>query len=75
LDAFDLPGVSHGVDLIDQCARQAALYPRWLVVTCTVLAAIAALWIVAKLLKWALILLLTLTVAAIVGGVLIWWLG
>jgi hypothetical protein len=63
------------VDLIDQCVRQAALYPRWLVVTSTVLAAIAVLWIVAKLFKWTLILLLTFTAVAIVGGALIWWLG
>jgi len=75
VDVAGLTGVSRGVDLIDQCVRQAALYPRWLVVTCTVLAAIVVLWIVAKLLKWALIFLLALTVVAIVGGVLIWWLG
>jgi hypothetical protein len=75
VDVAGLPVVSRSVDLIDQCVRQAALYPRWLVVTCTVLAGIAALWIVAKLLKWTLILLLTFTVVAIVGGVLLWWLG
>jgi hypothetical protein len=63
------------VDFIDQCVRQAALYPRWLVITSTVLTGIAVLWIVAKLLKWTLILLFTLMVVAIVGGVIIWWLG
>ena len=63
------------MDLIDQCIRQAALYPRWLVVTCTVLTMIAFLWLVAKLLKWTLILLFTLTVVALVGGLLVWWLG
>jgi hypothetical protein len=55
--------------------RQAALYPRWLVVTSTVLAGIAVLWIVAKLLKWTLLLLFTLLVVAIVGGAILWWLG
>ena len=75
LDAALLPVVSHTVDFIDQCVRQAALYPRWLVVTCTVLAAFAVLWIVAKLLKWALVVLLTLMAVAIVGGLVIWWLG
>jgi len=63
------------VDFIDQCLRQAALYPRWLVITSTVLTGIAVLWIVAKLLKWTLILLFTLLVVAIVGGVIVWWLG
>ena len=55
--------------------RQAALYPRWLVITSTVLAAIAVLWLVAKLFKWTLILLFTLTVVALVGGAILWWLG
>ena len=69
------PVVSHEVDFIDQCLRQAALYPRWLVITSTVLAGIAVLWIVAKLLKWAFVFLFVLILLAIVGGVLIWWLG
>ena len=75
MDVARLTGVSRGVDLIDQCVRQAALYPRWLVITSTVLAAIAVLWIVAKLFKWTLILLFMFTVVAIVGGLLLWWLG
>jgi len=75
LDVADLLVVSRGVDLIDQCLRQAALYPRWLVITSTVLAGIAVLWIVAKLFKWTLILLFMFTVVAIVGGLLLWWLG
>jgi hypothetical protein len=75
LDAIRLPVVSHNVDFIDQCVRQAALYPRWLVITSTVLAAIAFLWIVAKLLKWTLLLLLTLVIVAVVGGLILWWLG
>ena len=75
LDASDVPVVSRRVDFFDQCMRQAALYPRWLVITSTVLAGIAVFWIVAKLLKWTLILLLTFLVVAIVGGAILWWLG
>ena len=63
------------MEWLDQFQRQAALYPRWLVITSTVLAAIAVFWIVAKLLKWTLILLFTLMVVAIVGGLILWWLG
>ncbi len=52
-----------------------AAYPRWLVVVCGVLAAVAAVWVLAKLAKWA----LTLVVAAVVLlGVLLvvsWLLG
>jgi uncharacterized membrane protein YjjP (DUF1212 family) len=75
LDESAVPVVSRGVDFFDQCMRQAALYPRWLVITSTVLAAIAVLWLVAKLFKWTLILLFTLTVVALVGGAILWWLG
>ena len=55
--------------------RQAALYPRWLVITCSVIAAVVVLWIVAKLLKWTVFILFTFVVLAIIGGVLVWWLG
>jgi hypothetical protein len=75
LDAGGFAVVSRWVEWIDQFQRQAALYPRWLVITCTVLTAIAVFWIVAKLLKWTLILLLMFMVMAIAGGLLFWWLG
>ncbi len=55
--------------------RQAALYPRWLVITGSVLVGLVALWIVVKLLKWTMILLFTLILLVIVAGVLIGWLG
>jgi uncharacterized membrane protein YjjP (DUF1212 family) len=63
------------MEWLDQFQRQAALYPRWLVITSTVLAAIAVFWIVAKLLKWTLILLLMFIAMAIVGGLVLLWLG
>jgi len=75
LDAVLLPVVSRGVQLIDEIMRQAALYPRWLVITCSVLVGLVALWVVVKLLKWTMILLFTLILLVIVGGVLIGWLG
>jgi len=75
LDADGLPVVSDSVDLIDQCLRQAALYPRWLVITSTVVTLLVLLWIVAKLLKWTLVILLALTLVFTLGGLLIWWLG
>ena len=40
-------------------------YPRWFVIACAIVAAVAAVWIVARLLKLALWLLL---VAVIVAG-------
>lgn len=55
--------------------RQAALYPRWLVIASTVITLTFILWIVVKLLKWSLLLLLTLIVLTIVGGAVLLCLG
>jgi hypothetical protein len=41
-------------------------YPRWFVVLCLTIVAAAAIWLLAKLLKWGLYLLIGLV---IVGGV------
>jgi hypothetical protein len=52
-----------------------AAYPRWFVITCLVLAAIAAGWVLAKLARWALHLVV---VMALLVGVLLavaWLLG
>ncbi len=52
-----------------------AAYPRWLVITCLLLGAVAAVWLLAKLAKWAVVL--TVTVAMVVAAVLaaVWLLG
>jgi hypothetical protein len=63
------------MDVIDQCMRQVALYPRWMVITGAAIALIFIFWIVAKLLKWALVLFLIFSLVIIVGGVLLGWLG
>ena len=42
-----------------------ASYPRWFVAACLTLVAAAALWILAKLLKWSLYLLVALV---LIGG-------
>ena len=49
----------------------AATYPPWFVLACATVAAVTGLWLLVKLLKWALWLLL---IAALVGGaVLVGW--
>jgi hypothetical protein len=50
-------------------------YPRWLVASCGIILAIATLWVVGKLLKWTLYVVLTLAMIAVVGGGVYWWLG
>ena len=52
-----------------------AAYPRWLVIAGLVLAAVVAVWVLAKLAKWALYLLVA---AVLLVGVLLavaWLLG
>ena len=52
-----------------------AAYPRWFVITCLVLVAIAAVWLLAKLVKWTLLLAFgALVVVAVLGG-LFWLFG
>jgi hypothetical protein len=46
-------------------------YPRWLVVACVTIVLAAAIWVVMKLLKWALWLLL-FAVLAIGLGTAVW---
>jgi len=49
----------------------AAAYPPWFVLACATVAAVTGLWLLVKLLKWALWLLL---VGILVGGaVLVGW--
>jgi cytochrome c oxidase subunit IV len=45
-------------------------YPSWLVATACILAALVALWILGKLLKWTLYLILIVLAAGCVGVIL-----
>jgi hypothetical protein len=63
------------MDSLPHLLEPLAAYPRWLVVVCGVLAAVVVVWVLAKLAKWALILVVA---AAVVLGVLLvvsWLLG
>jgi len=52
-----------------------AAYPRWLVVTCLVLAAFAAGGLLVKLAKWTLALVVTAAVLLLVLVAVVWLLG
>lgn len=49
-----------------------ASYPHWFVAACITIAAAGAIWILAKLLKWGLYLMITLVLIG--GAVLTIWL-
>ncbi len=60
---------------IQAIIQNLAAYPRWLVASCGIIVALAGLWIVGKLLKWTLYVMLTLAMIAVVGGGVYWWMG
>lgn len=41
-----------------------AAYPRWFVAACLTVVAVVAIWIIAKVLKWSLYLLMALVIIA-----------
>ncbi len=54
------------VETLQRLLEPLSAYPRWLVITCLVLAGIAAAWLLAKLAKWAVTLAVIVAVAAAV---------
>lgn len=68
LGAAGRPGFVTGVFLVVQVSPwldSLAEYPRWLVVAVFTVVAAVAIWILAKLIKWTLWLLL---IAVVIGG-------
>ena len=68
-------GQTGAMGTLQRLVEPLAAYPRWLVVTCLLLAAVAAGWLLVKLAKWALGLLLAVAVLAAVVLAVIWLLG
>jgi len=54
------------METLQRLLEPLAAYPRWLVVTCLLLAALAAFWLLAKLAKWAVVLAVTVALVAAV---------
>lgn len=52
-----------------------AAYPRWLVIICLALVAVAVGWLLAKVIGWTIHLIVAVVVALLVVGLLIWLLG
>ncbi|WP_221029478.1 DUF819 family protein [Actomonas aquatica] len=50
-------------------------YPRWLVASCVIVVALAVLWVLGKLLKWTVYVIVGLAALAVIGGGVWWWLG
>ena len=50
-------------------------YPRWLVASCAIVVALTALWVLGKVLKWTLYVVVSLAAIAVIGTGLWWWMG
>ena len=64
-----------GMELFQRLLAPLAAYPRWFVITCLVLVALAAGWVLSKLFKWTLSLLLTAVVLLLILGAVAWFVG
>jgi hypothetical protein len=51
--------------------HSASAYPPWLVVVCAVIAIILGLWLVGKLLKWGLVVMVV-AILVLGGAALVW---
>jgi len=63
------------MDYINHLLAPFAAYPRWLVYLCAGLAVVLAVWIVAKVLKWTLYVVLFAVVVVVVLGGIFWFIG
>jgi len=54
---------------------QLSAYPRWLVASCGIVVALAVLWLLGKILKLTVLVILVLAGIALVGGAVWWGLG
>ena len=68
-------GQTGGMETLHRLLEPLAAYPRWLVAACLLLAAIAAGWLLAKLAKWAVVLVVTVALVAAAVLLAAWLLG
>lgn len=58
---------------LESALQNLAHYPRWFVTLCAVIVAAAAIWLLAKLLKWTLYLVALAVFGFVVAGLIVWW--
>ena len=50
-------------------------YPRWVVGSCAIVVSLAVLWVLGKLLKWTVYVVVSLAAIAVIGSGVWWWMG
>jgi uncharacterized RDD family membrane protein YckC len=63
------------MELIERLLAPLAAYPRWFVITCLVLVALGAVWLLVKLIKWTLSLVLAAALLLLILAAVAWLLG
>ncbi|MCF3650346.1 hypothetical protein [Synoicihabitans lomoniglobus] len=63
------------IEQIQSALENLSAYPRWLVATCGVIVALAVLYILGKVLKWTIYLMVAGAAIAVVLGGVYWWMG
>lgn len=63
------------MDWISRLLAPLAAYPRWLVVTCIVLVAAAAGWVLVKIIKWTFYVVILLVLVGLIVAAVAWLLG
>ena len=52
-----------------------AAYPRWLVITCVVLVALGVGWVLVKVIKWTIYVVLLFVILGLILAAVAWLLG
>ena len=63
------------MELFERLLAPLAAYPRWFVVTCLALVALGAVWVLVKLIKWTLSLVLAAVLLLLILAAVAWLLG
>jgi hypothetical protein len=63
------------MDSINRLLAPFAAYPRWLVLLCFGLAVVAVVWIVARALRWTMLLVVGAVIVMVVLAGLFWLFG
>lgn len=61
--------------LIEDALRNLSAYPRWLVASCGLVVALGVLWVLGKLLKLTIKVVIALVALAVIAGAVWWGLG
>jgi hypothetical protein len=63
------------MDWLSRLLAPLAAYPRWFVITCAVLVAAAIGWVLVKVIKWTIYVVILFVLVGLVVAAVVWLLG